>query len=194
MGIDEFRAEFCLPFPLFYQKHTPDVPMPILEDWYHQHFRTVQNQVTDIEHAREFLAFCAQHSMRMFVLSSIPEEYYAIHTRLNGFGKYIEHAYLAVRDKRHKIHELLAQNALAPDQTLFIGDMQHDIDTAHHGGIHSCGVLTGYNRLEQLRQSHPTLIVEHLGKLLHILNTNNLQLPACPPRAKAPPHHGSNHH
>src|SRR5690242_21622695 len=50
-----------------------------------------------------------------------------------------------------KIHEILRENNLQPDETLFIGDMEHDIATARHGGIHSCAVLTGYNTLEQLR-------------------------------------------
>lgn len=63
-----------------------------------------------------------------------------------------------------------------PEETLFIGDMQHDIDTAKHGGIHSCAVLTGYNGLQQLRASHPDLIVEHLGELRDILERNGMEL------------------
>ena len=63
-----------------------------------------------------------------------------------------------------------------PDETLFIGDMQHDIETAHHGGIHSCAVLTGYNTLEQLRAAQPDLIVEHLGELRRVLEQNGLDL------------------
>ena len=53
---------------------------------------------------------------------------------------------------------------------------QHDIDTAKHGGINSCAVLTGYNKLTQLRASHPDLIVEHLGELRAILERNDLHL------------------
>jgi phosphoglycolate phosphatase-like HAD superfamily hydrolase len=181
MGIDEFRAEFCLPFTHFYDKHTPNIPLPILEDWFHQYFKTAQHLVTDLEHAREFLRFCRERAIRMFVLSTIHEEYFVIHTKLNGFGRFFERAYLAVRDKRAKIGEVLAENRLAPDETLFIGDMQHDIDTARHGGILSCAVLTGYNRIEQLRASDPHIIVENLGQLRRILDDNNFELPAAGP-------------
>jgi ADP-ribose pyrophosphatase YjhB (NUDIX family) len=59
---------------------------------------------------------------------------------------------------------------------LFIGDMQHDIETAHHGGIHSCAVLTGYNTLDQLRAARPDLIVEHLGELRWALEQNDFHL------------------
>jgi ADP-ribose pyrophosphatase YjhB (NUDIX family) len=54
--------------------------------------------------------------------------------------------------------------------------MQHDIETARHGGIHSCAVLTGYNTLEQLRAAEPDLIVEHLGELREVLQQNDLHL------------------
>ncbi len=54
--------------------------------------------------------------------------------------------------------------------------MQHDIETARHGGIHSCAVLTGYNTLVQLRRAKPDLVVEHLGELREILEQNGLHL------------------
>jgi ADP-ribose pyrophosphatase YjhB (NUDIX family) len=54
--------------------------------------------------------------------------------------------------------------------------MEHDIETAQHGGIHSCAVLTGYNTLEQLRVAQPDLIVEHLRELQEILEQNELHL------------------
>ena len=59
----------------------------------------------------------------MFVLSSIHEEYYRIHTKANGFDKFIEKPYLAIRDKQKVIGELLSSNKLKADETLFVGDM-----------------------------------------------------------------------
>ena len=78
---------------------------------------------------------------------------------------------------------------LDADETLFIGDMQHDIETARHGGIHSCAVLTGYNTLSQLRATEPDLIVEHLRELRLILEGNGLHLkpPTAPSEDQHPP-------
>jgi ADP-ribose pyrophosphatase YjhB (NUDIX family) len=96
----------------------------------------------------------------------------------NGFDAFIDRPYTDVWDKREKIHELLRENKLQPDETLFVGDMEHDIATAKHGGIHSCAVLTGYNTLEQLRAAEPDLIVEHLSELRSRLEKNAFQLPS----------------
>jgi len=60
--------------------------------------------------------------------------------------------------------------------------MQHDVDTAKHGGTWSCAVLTGYNLLRQLRLSEPHLIVAHLGELQVLLQANHLEWPSTESR------------
>ena len=105
--------------------------------------------------------------------------------RSNGFDAFIDRPYTDVWDKREKIHEILRENDLKPEETLFIGDMEHDIATAKHGGVHSCAVLTGYNTLEQLRAAGPEMIVEHLSELRGVLEKKNFHLqPAGVPRER----------
>jgi phosphoglycolate phosphatase len=176
MTLEQFRAEFCLPFTIFYDRHVPHVPMPQLETWFHSRFREVQASVAELPHARDFLGFCRARRLRTFLLSTVTQEHFAVQCGATGFGPFLEKPYVAVWDKRQKIHEILQENGLVADETLFIGDMQHDIETARHGGVHSCAVLTGYNTLDQLRAAQPDLIVEHLGELREILEQNNLHL------------------
>jgi len=176
MSLEQFRAEFQLPFTSFYDKHTPHVPLPQLETWFHSEFKQAQDSVCELPHAREFLEFCRQRKLRTFLLSTVHADHFAVQAGVTDFGKYLDKPYVGVWDKRKKIHEILEENHLKPDETLFIGDMQHDIETARHGGIHSCAVLTGYNTLVQLRAADPELIVEHLGELKRVLELNGLNL------------------
>ena len=175
MSLEEFRAEFRLPFTLFYDRHVPDIPLPQLELWFHRHFREVQDSVCELPHARCFLEFCRRRALRTFLLSTIHGDHFAVQAAVTGFGRYLDRAYVDVRDKRLKIHEVLEENDLEPAATLFVGDMQHDIETAKHGGIHSCAVLTGFNTREQLEAAGPELIVEHLGELRRRLEANELE-------------------
>jgi len=176
MSLEQFRAEFRLPFTLFYEQHVGHIPLPQLETWFHSSFRQCQDSVCELPHAREFLEFCRAHKLRTFLLSTVNDEHFAVQSGKTGFAKYLDRPYLGVWDKRQKIHEILRENQLSPDQTLFIGDMQHDIETAKHGGIHSCAVLTGYNTLTQLRAAEPDVIVEHLRELKEILQQNEFHL------------------
>jgi phosphoglycolate phosphatase len=116
------------------------------------------------------------------------QDHFTVQSRVTGFGGFLEKAYTGVWDKREKIHDVLRENGLRPDETLFVGDMEHDIETARHGGVHSCAVLTGYNTLEQLRGAKPDLIVEHLSELRDILQKNDFNLHApAPHHPDAPP-------
>jgi ADP-ribose pyrophosphatase YjhB (NUDIX family) len=114
--------------------------------------------------------------MRMFLLSTIHRDHFVVQAEVTGFADYFEKAYINIWDKRERIHGILSENSLVPQETIFIGDMQHDIETARHGGIHSCAVLTGYNTLPQLRLAEPELIVEHLGELREILERQDFKI------------------
>ena len=177
LSLEKFRAEFCLPFTNFYARYTPHLAMPQLETWFHGRFREVQNTVVELPFARAFLEFCQAHQLRTFVLSSIHSDYYHQQADAMGFDAFLQHPYVQIHDKREKIQQLLVENGLQPEETLFIGDMQHDIETAQHGGVFSCAVLTGYNTLQQLRAAEPDLIVEHLAELKNILERCDLELP-----------------
>ncbi len=176
LTLDQFRSEFCLPFTQFYDRHIPHIPLPQLETWFHTHFRQVQDSVCELPHARDFLEFCRARKLRTFLLSTVHRDHFAVQAAVTGFVQFLERPYVEVWDKRKKIHEILRDNSLLPEETLFVGDMQHDIETAQHGEVHACAVLTGYNTLEQLRAAKPDLIVEHLGELRKILEQNDLQL------------------
>jgi phosphoglycolate phosphatase-like HAD superfamily hydrolase/ADP-ribose pyrophosphatase YjhB (NUDIX family) len=180
MSLEEFRAEFQLPFTKFYDRHTPEIPMAQLEEWFHSSFKHAQTSVVELPHAREFLEFCRAKQIRTFLLSTVHGDYFAEQCRVTGFDAFLDRPYTDVWDKRKKIHDILAENKLKPGETLFIGDMEHDIETARHGGIHSCAVLTGYNTLNQLRAAEPDLIVEHLGELRRVLELNDLHLKPDP--------------
>ncbi len=187
MSLEQFRAEFQLPFSKFYDKHTPEVPFDKLEVWFHSAFRSAQSSVVALPHAREFLEFCRKHKLRMFLLSTVHGDHFAEQNRSLGFDTFLEKPYTDIWDKREKIHDILRDHQLKADETLFIGDMEHDIATAHHGGIHSCAVLTGYNTLEQLRAAQPDLIVEHLGELKTVLQKNQFCLKPVPTETEAEP-------
>ena len=102
-------------------------------------------------------------------------EHFAVQAAITGFDEYLDKPYLNVWDKREKILEVLAENNLRPEETLFIGDMQHDIEAARRGAVHSCAVLTGYNTLAQLREARPDRIVENLQELREYLERAGLE-------------------
>ena len=177
MTLERFRSEFSLPFQGFYERFTPHVPLPQLEVWFHGKFKEVQPSVITLPAAREFLKFCRDRGLRTFLLSTIHRDHYAAQSNGLGLAHYIDRAYVEAYDKKQWIHGLISDNQLQVEETLFIGDMEHDVETARHAGVFSCAVLTGYNNLGQLRRAGPDLIIEHLGELQRILERGGMLFP-----------------
>lgn len=187
MPLEDFRREFRLPARDFYMERVPTESLPELERWFLEGFKLVQDTVTPLPHAREFLEFCRQQGLRTFLLSAVHPALFAQQEKTSGFGPFLDKTYLGAQNKKDLIGQILRENELDPEQTVFIGDMQHDIETAHHGGVKSVGVLTGYDSLDKLRESKPHLIVEHLSELRRHLETNQLRLETVPaPRSAFP--------
>ena len=177
MTLDEFRLEFTLPFARFYQNYLPEFRIEELEVWWHEFFPGVEHLVEPLPGSREFLEFAKSREIRTFICSAIHYNQFATQSERSGFMHLIDTPYIEIKDKTERIHHILEENELVPDETLFIGDMEHDIHAAQAGGVHSCAVLTGYNGLQQLREARPDLIVENLAELKRILQANHFKLP-----------------
>ena len=166
---EEFRREFSLPYEGFYTKYFPEVSLKELEGLYLEFFKKLGNDVHIIEGAREFLEFCRESGRRVFLLSAITGAHFETQAKQLGIHHYFEHPYTDVLDKRVKILEILRDHALDPGETIFVGDMQHDIETAKHGGVTGVAVLTGYDSLEKLARAEPPVICQSLGTLKHLM-------------------------
>lgn len=165
-----FRRHFRLPYREFYTEMLPHVPLDELEAHFRPAFDAALTPVTVLPHAREKLEWCAAIGIRTFVLTSMDST--AFERQMDDFGlrDLFEATYSGVLDKREVIHQILETHGLDPNETAFVGDMTHDVETARHGGVSSIAVLTGYNHPEILAAVRPDLTVPDLGVLRELLD------------------------
>ena len=166
---EEFCSEFCLPFKIFYDKFLPEAPMSELELLYTKFFNQSDENVFLLPGAKEILRECSNLGIKTYLLSSIKKQHFESQSAKLGLLNVFDSAYTEALDKRDWITRLLKDNNITPEGTVFIGDMQHDIETARFAGVFSVGVLTGYNSKEMIEGSNPDLIVNDLVELLEII-------------------------
>lgn len=169
LTLEEFRRHFRLPFSEFYAEWLPEATTEGLEPLYERFFAELQDDVHLLPGALELLIFCRETERRTFLLSSIKTSHFEVQAANLGVRDLFEHAYAEVMDKREKIREILAIHQLDPAETLFIGDMVHDVETARHGGVLSVAITTGYDSIEKLLPARPQVIVESLDALRTLL-------------------------
>lgn len=162
---EAFRRCFRLPYKEFYAELLPDIPLEELEEHFRPAFYNAVTPVTVLPHAREKLEWCTALGIRTFVLTSMDTKAFERQMDDFGFRHHFEATYSGVLDKREVIHQILKTHGLNPEETAFVGDMTHDVETARHGGISSIAVLTGYNHAEILAAVRPDITVPDLGVL-----------------------------
>ena len=196
-----FRNEFQLPYPDYYAVKIPEAKLEDLENYYRYAFDHSTTGVTLIPHAKEFVQFCRARGIRCFILTSMDPKAFSEQATQLGMYDYFEHIHSGIHNKEHYIATLMQQHGLDPQQTAFIGDMQHDIRAAHCAGITGIGVLTGYNNPTQLAEAAPELTVPDLSALRKLMATapapaadtihlNKLELLCCigvPKKERATP-------
>lgn len=169
MDREEFRLRFRLPYREFYQEVLPDIALEDLEVHFRKAFSGSAEKVTVLPHAREKLEWCRQRGIRCFVLTSMDSDAFEKQLAEFGLGGYFEATYSGVLDKREVILDLISRHGLVPAETAFVGDMTHDVETAHHAQLTSVAVLTGYTHAGALALSKPHLTVQDLDGLRKIM-------------------------
>lgn len=166
---DRFRAEFQLPYPEYYARVLPEADLNELEDHFRHAFRVSRETVCILPHARDFMEYCRARGVRCFALTSVDANAFDAQCKEMGMFDYFEAIHAGVRDKVAYIHTLLSRHHLRPEETAFIGDMQHDMAAAHSAGITGIAVLTGYNSANQLAKAAPDIMVPDLLVLKKLL-------------------------
>jgi phosphoglycolate phosphatase-like HAD superfamily hydrolase len=166
---EEFRQHFRLPFSGFYAELLPEATEEGLEALYERFFLGLNDDVSLLPGALEFLQFCKSTGRRMFLLSTIKASHFELQAARLGVRNFFEHAYVEIADKREKIRGILSERGLDPNETIFVGDMVHDIETARHGGVTGVAVLTGFDPIEKLLPANPPVICQGLHELRRLL-------------------------
>jgi phosphoglycolate phosphatase len=168
---EEFCREFSLPVSAFYNRVLPGIPMMQVDALYHLFFGQAREVVKLFPGVADFCAFASATGRRLFVLSTIPPAYFESQAEQHGLRGFFTRAYVGVQNKIETIQSLLRENDAKSEETLFVGDMVHDVESARSAGVMAVAVLTGFDSVEKLAGSDPDLIVRNLSTLRRILET-----------------------
>jgi len=172
-----FRRGFRLPYREFYAEILPGVSLEELESHFRPAFDAAVTPVTVLPHARKKLEWAQARGIRMFVLTSMDADAFLRQLHEFSMQDFFEKTYAGVLDKRDLIDLIIETHGLDREETAFVGDMTHDIETARHGGISSIAVLTGYHHAEVLAAVRPDITVPDLGVLVRMFEKRKAERP-----------------
>ena len=177
MDRDEFRERFRLPYSEFYHELLPGEPMDVLEAKYQKAFLAAEEKVSLLDGARGFLETCEAAGVRLFLLSSIREDHFERHAADFGVRHHFEDTYAGVRDKREAMATILEKHHLLPEETAYVGDMEHDVAAARAGGVAAIAVRSGYDTATTLATAEPDLLLADVAALGDLLTARPKERP-----------------
>lgn len=66
------------------------------------------------------------------------------------------------------VQEILTQTGVTPEETLYVGDSDVDMQTAHNAKVEACAVLWGFRTEEELRAYSPVHMVRRPEEILNL--------------------------
>ncbi|MCC6347620.1 MAG: HAD family hydrolase [Nitrospirales bacterium] len=167
LSFEAYRREFTLPYMDFYNKF-----VSLSEEELRSLFldEISRGEEPDLfPQVRELLCLLRERGVRMAILSSHPQE--KLEQEVRGFG--LQGWFIAVHgsvhDKTGAIRGILETADFLSSETVYIGDMTHDMEAGKGAEVLTIGVTWGYQTREKLSSCTPDFLVDDREELKELL-------------------------
>jgi phosphoglycolate phosphatase-like HAD superfamily hydrolase len=108
----------------------------------------------------------------MAVASNKPSDYSKNILHHLGIGDYFSECYGPDIVQHTKPHPAILQGLIkvlktTPEQTLYVGDMVLDLESAHNAGVKAALIATGGNSFEELQEIQPDFLLRNFSELIN---------------------------
>lgn len=168
MTLGFFQENFELPYSNFCSKFLAGISLAEIQDLFRELFKTVDATPRAIPGVAPVLKKLYQLKTKMGVLSSHP--YVSKETEIFFPGeRFFEHIFEDIPNKHNIVEEMLEQAGFSHEETLYVGDMVHDIEAGKQANVKTAAILTGYQSRNILAKANPDFILENMKQVLEIL-------------------------
>ena len=168
LTLKEFKKEYTLPYMNFYKKFKKGVNKKNLDKLFSKEIGLTNSPKPFLE-VEEVLEFLKQKKIKMVLLSSCPQKQLEEDIKNYEFQNFFIDVNGSVHNKVETIVETMHRNNFKSAETIYVGDMTHDIDTGKKAGIMTVAVSYGYQSREILLEKNPDFLIENLRELKNII-------------------------
>lgn len=165
-----YRRDFTIPVDAFYKSRLPRVPMDAIDTEFFVHYARMVPDVRLFDGVQALLHMSKFRGLKLFVLSTVPTWILEKAAAAHGLSGVFQKIYGAAFDKRRVLPQLMGEQNLVRDETLYIGDSTHDIEAAKLSGVRSGAALYGYSLPDKLRAANPDYAFESIADVVKVLD------------------------
>ncbi|MCC7570780.1 HAD family hydrolase [Candidatus Micrarchaeota archaeon] len=164
ISFEEYRRIYELPYMKFYRKFDKVRSKEEIDKLFLIEFEKLGSP-KPFPGAESLLKKLKQKNINCILLSSHLSKELNLEVDQNGFREYFSEVNGSVHDKVSEINKIMKRNNFTPEETVYVGDMTHDVDAGKHAGVKVVAVTYGYQTREQLQTANPDYIVDTMKEL-----------------------------
>lgn len=169
ISIQDYKKHFTLPAWKFYRRSLRGIPMDRLERDYFDHFSKTANRAKLYKETPAILKKAGKLKIKLFIFSTVRDSLLKDLCRQKRISPYFNSITGSVRDKEKSLPRFLKKHGLKPKETIYIGDMDHDITAAKKSGVYSGVLLCGYHADHRLLKLNPDFAWNNHKSLIKFL-------------------------
>ncbi len=143
----------------------------ILFDWFGTLVNNPTTTYTELyPGAKDVLKRLYDKGIKLGVMSSGPQEKIIADAKTYGVFDYFQEINGNILDKAEVITEILQRNNFEPEETIYVGDMVHDIEAGKKGDVVSIGISWGHKPKQVLKAANPDHLISDITELEKLLD------------------------
>lgn len=166
----EMKNKFFLPYIKFYEKYLSRISGKEAAKEFAKLVKFAPKP-KPYPKIRSILSFLKKRKIKLIVLSAYLRRELIKEAKEYGVSDFVDKVYATVHDKTKIIKKILTENKLKKEETVYVGDMVHDIEAAKHAGIKIVAVSYGYQSRSKLEKENPDFIIDDLEEIKGIINS-----------------------
>lgn len=167
LSYQEFRVKWRQPYMVFYRRYIPGIRIKDEQSTY----RKIYGQMCKMHYCgiksglKRIMKQFRSQKIKMIVISSDPETHVRRELKVFGLAGYFLEIIPGIHNKYHILKKVIKDFSFKKNETIFIGDTNHEIEVAKKLGIKSGAVTWGLNTKEVLKKYKPDYIFHNVKEL-----------------------------
>lgn len=168
---EEMKREWIQPYPLFYEKFVPNLTLEKEQELYKIAYPDAKKIVPTrcYPGMESVLKKFKDNGINMIIISSDLPDHLFGEMEDYGLNGIFSDVYSDVVDKRKGLNEILAKHGFTREETIFIGDTHHEIDSGMSVGMITGAVTWGFQNEDDLKKVNPDYIFHNPPELEKII-------------------------
>ncbi|MCF7833659.1 MAG: HAD family hydrolase [Candidatus Pacebacteria bacterium] len=168
ISMEELKVEWCQPYMSFYKKYIPSVTEKEQSVVYKKAI-SESPKAKPYSHIAELIKKVKKSGKKVFIVSSDDSETILPEIKSFGLEAVFDDVVFGVEDKEQEVRQIVTNNSLNKNDTIFIGDSNHEIEVGKKVGIKTVAVTWGFSLENKLKSYNPDFLVHNLEELEKVI-------------------------